>query len=268
MNYIYLFVILTLLSLVIFFLYSIYLQCPIEYMEYKGCVGSIGCGRTLESKMLITRHLQRIDGKDIYDTEKTEWVDIYRKIPGFIENPYISAKNGANIVVSKLVNYIPINIIITSPFLRCMETAIIYARRMNVDLKKIYIDYNLGEWNSDHIYQKPFNSDFIFNHSIKFLTNQNLLNSNMKECYINNRDELGGSINDSYKGDQFEDLNTYTNRVEKEIVRLGHSIKNSDISLTALIVTHSCSTKGLTKSVNPGYSMKYEDLVDISQYIF
>lgn len=215
--------------------------------------------------MFITRHLQRIDGPDIPVEEAQEWHNIYVKLPGFIENPYISKRNGHKRVINKILNQMKPDIIITSPFVRCIQTSIIIAKRTGIDLKNIYIDYNLGEWNANHLFKKPFNSEQIFNHSIKYLTNKNLLRTPMKDCYIKNRNVLGPIINDQYQGNKFEDINKYAERVKDEIVRLGHEVKNNNVNV--LIVTHSIATKALVKSVNPGYAMNYEDVIDISQYI-
>ncbi len=246
---IYLFVFTTLLCLIIFHLFS-----DEPTFNKKDALNESNDSNELnkskdDNYMLITRHLQRIDGVDMSTDEGKEWTLLCKNNPEFTRNPYLSKINGADRVTSKIISLKgrP-DIIITSPFLRCLETAVLLAKRLNINSKSIYVDFNLGEWNASHLYPtRPYNSMETYNHSLKYI-----------------EDELGPVINSSYKGDAYEEIGPYTDRVHKEVIRLGALPQINKFNI--LLISHSCSTKGLIKSVELGYAMKYEDVIDLSAY--
>ena len=76
------------------------------------------------TKLFLTRHLQRIDDSDSSWDLSRQWNSVDSKKIDFTINPYLSdhADRHVDNVVAKITE--PIDIIISSPFLRCMQTAL------------------------------------------------------------------------------------------------------------------------------------------------
>ena len=126
-----------------------------------------------ERKVLITRHLERIDdGSDSSIDLMRKWNTVDRKNPEYHINPYISDINSLHKLVSKLQSQpYCVDYVISSPFLRCVQTAILISHQLNSTQKQrqshcgihnINIDYRLAEWNDSVLFDVPYNTDVIF----------------------------------------------------------------------------------------------------------
>ena len=94
----------------------------------------------------MVRHLERIDSEEDVTREETEkWNKIKKEYLNRI-NPYLQKKTKINKIVENLED-IHIDHIICSPYLRCIQTAMLIANSTDVNIidKTINIDYRLGE---------------------------------------------------------------------------------------------------------------------------
>lgn len=123
----------------------------------------------LPKKLLIVRHLERIDDEDNVTAEEIkQWFKIKRENRAYITNPYLQQ----TISIEKLVKNIgdiKINHIISSPFLRCIESALIISKEIKFT-DKIIINNKLGElFNEDFLFRIPCNYNDIYEHSVSHI---------------------------------------------------------------------------------------------------
>jgi broad specificity phosphatase PhoE len=122
----------------------------------------------------MIRHLDRIDGDDCSVPEMKLWNSTHRKDPMFKINPYIckSQNKLSSLVKSLNENGVEINRVFCSPFLRCIETAILLTNSCDkIKDKTINIDFNLSEFlNEDLMFTYPVDLKAIYEHSKSYLS--------------------------------------------------------------------------------------------------
>lgn len=125
------------------------------------------------SNTFMIRHLDRIDGDDCSIQETRIWNSLDSKDNMFVINPYIckSRNKLASIIDSLNKNGVEIDHIFCSPFLRCIETAILLTNSSNmIKDKTININFNLSEFlNEDLLFTFPVNLMEIYEHSKQYL---------------------------------------------------------------------------------------------------
>lgn len=116
----------------------------------------------METKLYLTRHLQRIDdGSDSSREFAVRWNTVDSKNPNFVINPYLSDFSDKYIqsVITKIP--VPIDIIVSSPFLRCMQTALKIVNQLKKtgsSITNIYIDFGLSEFVDEYTFYNVPNS--------------------------------------------------------------------------------------------------------------
>ncbi len=128
----------------------------------------------METKLYLTRHLQRIDdGSDSSRELAIRWNTVDSKNPNFVINPYLSDYSDKYVtnVVSKISD--PIDVIVSSQFLRCMQTAIKIANQLNKLGSPVYnilIDFGLSEFVDEftfyNIPDSQINIQSVYNFSL------------------------------------------------------------------------------------------------------
>jgi len=122
--------------------------------------------------------------------------------------------------------------IVSSPFIRCVQTSIIAAKNKNIN--EIFIDFRLAEFNDSFIFINPFETDKIYETTKDFLKD-----SDVKLTVLN----------DSYKGGKPESEQEYFDRIKTSLKDLINIPKN------ILVVTHGHSLSW--KGPNLSYGEKY-----------
>ena len=144
----------------------------------------------MPTNIYLTRHLQRIDDTGSRDkTLELKWRSEDEKDIRYKINPYLvdKAKDPENIQdVLKEIPIENINVIISSPFLRCIQTSLLLRNQINKlkedahlePIKQIHINFGLSEIIDDalfHPVKTPINIRKIFEFSKYYLTtNENL----------------------------------------------------------------------------------------------
>jgi hypothetical protein len=139
----------------------------------------------METNIYLTRHLQRIDDTSSYDkTLELKWRNVDEKDIRYKINPYLVdiAKDPKNIQdVLKKIPSKTINVIISSPFLRCIQTSLLLRNQINKlkeedhlePIKQIHINFGLSEIIDDAIFYPvttPINIREIFEFSKDYLS--------------------------------------------------------------------------------------------------
>ena len=89
------------------------------------------------TNIYISRHLQRIDDTDSNDPKKYRtWIEQTKNEPKYVYNPYLTdlaseKKNIDKTLAGIKTDVSNIDIIITSPFLRCIQTAYLLLGKIN-----------------------------------------------------------------------------------------------------------------------------------------
>ena len=124
-----------------------------------------------ENKIYMVRHLERIDDVDYVNKETNDWKKISSAEPLYKINPYLISTPSIELIIKNLEAK-DIDYIICSPFLRCIQTAILIANSSADSKHKIiYIDYRLGEIFDDYLFPtKPLDLEIIYTHSIKHIS--------------------------------------------------------------------------------------------------
>ncbi len=95
----------------------------------------------------MTRHLERIDSEDASAAQSRRWITIDKKSELYQYNPYITdvnyEDNPKNRQYKQMFVESGVDVIVSSPFLRCMQTALIIANAMGI--RHINIDFGLSE---------------------------------------------------------------------------------------------------------------------------
>jgi broad specificity phosphatase PhoE len=177
------------------------------------------------SNIYIVRHLDRIDEDDCDIESSRKWNGIDRLQYINKINPYICKTNNKlnKIIVNLNATEPTIDYIICSPFLRCIETAILIKNNYaNILDKTINIDFNLSEFIVRYYgFTIPINISEVYEHSKSYLT------SNYSDYLLN-------ELNTELSFDKYETDEEYTERINKVMtdIKLKYSGKN------VLVVTH------------------------------
>jgi broad specificity phosphatase PhoE len=207
----------------------------------------------MESKIFLTRHLQRIDdGSDSSREFAVRWNTTDSKNPNFIINPYLSdyADRHVSSVVDKITE--PINYIVSSPFLRCMQTALKISneliRRGNI-ISNIYIDFGLSEiveeFNFYTVPDSRLNIQSVYDFSLE------QFNQTDREKFI--------ILDSNPQIINFETDETYGQRIKQTLNKIYRKFTNSNI----LVVSHAYSYVPLN-----GKELRYLDLFYIKPELF
>lgn len=123
-------------------------------------------------KMFMVRHLERIDmNQRPSSAEYKEWLSL-KDIYDYKINPYLDKENSVDRLLENLEEK-KINHIICSPFVRCIQTAILIANSKDLEItdKTIYIDYKLGEFVHESFeFVIPVDISNIYEHSKKYIS--------------------------------------------------------------------------------------------------
>jgi broad specificity phosphatase PhoE len=175
----------------------------------------------MNTNIYLSRHLQRIDDSGANNREiEKKWNETDSKISEFIINPYLSDKAFESANIQKLIDSFPaetIDIIITSPFLRCMETSIKLQKEINKlkesqyknPINQIHINFQLSEIIDDITFysvEMPLNIEKIFNFSKKYLI-EKYKNNICPEIFIIDKSEFQ-TIHDISEEKYFERIKT------------------------------------------------------------
>jgi broad specificity phosphatase PhoE len=197
----------------------------------------------------MIRHLDRIDGDDCSIQEMRLWNSTHRKDKMFQINPYIckSSNKLQSILKSLRENGVQIDHIICSPFVRCIETAILVSN--NSDLvkdKTIHIDFNLSEFlNEDLMFTFPVDIKEIYEHSKSYLAS-----TKFEEGTYTLKDLKTDLIMESSESEV-----AYKTRVDTEIKSLRGSLAGN-----ILVVTHADAYRQYNSSDK---SMKYGEVYEL-----
>ena len=241
--------------------------------------------------IFITRHFERIDGDKNNATinEKNIWFSLssLKNPKNIIEkndlmyinaNPF-SINHNQKVYLSKVISSIgnyKIDIIISSPFIRCIQTAL----KIKKDLKyagKIHVNYGLAEFidynilgvstidknyiSDDEKYflvQNGFNINKLFQMSLdNFNINKNLIVLD-NTIYIKDNIILMNEVEPLNE----PEFNIHSGTYFKRIVRTIESIKQKYPSKNILLVTHGYSP--VAYKLN---SLKYGDVLNITDYV-
>ena len=139
------------------------------------------------TSMYLTRHLQRIDDSGALNTKMDkQWNQSDSRELNYRINPYLSDKAEQDTNINNVVRNFEdieldsmknIDVIISSPYLRCLQTSIILTRKIN-ELKKdsglelitqIHVNFGLGEFADDIIFfgvEPPLDIKKVFDFSL------------------------------------------------------------------------------------------------------
>ncbi len=197
------------------------------------------------TEVYLTRHLERVDIDNPSVTIARKWNSIDTKTYNF--NPYLSDISSSEKLLETLANK-TIKTIISSPFIRCVQTAIIVAKAK--DIKVINIDYRLGEINDKFMifYDGVYDPNIIWDQTQKYLNPEQNISFNI--------------INDTYKGGEDEapdgDETLYNKRMEGVLYDITQ--KNTH----TLIVSHGHSLH----FIDPKKFLAYAEVVPITSDMF
>ena len=185
-------------------------------------------------KMFMIRHLERIDMSDnLMSPEFEEWKKI-REDYDIKINPYLDT----SISISRLVENLEdkkIDHILCSPYVRCIQTAILIVNSRELDIvdKTIHIDYKLGELvHPSLLFEKPHSVDRVFENSKRFVEEK----YSSMSFILDNSDNLPLTIED------FETDEGYDIRILDELKEIRRKYSGN-----ILIVTHADAHKQFTE---------------------
>ena len=195
----------------------------------------------MSNNIYLTRHLPRVDaGLEITSLEMVrKWATIDKLDINNRENPYLSDNIDSNIAtLTRNLTDKNIDVIISSPFLRCIQTAL--KIKPNT---KIYIDYGLSELISDYEYNLTngnFDIEALYQHSLSKLSGE-------EKSYLEVLNRIPNII-------QNESDPNYNKRIIDTVNRINvtHTDKN------ILLVSHAYSSGAYQKS-----DLKYSEVVKI-----
>jgi len=189
------------------------------------------------STFYVVRHLQRVDSEDSSMKMSRQWNKTdYRQ---YQNNPYLSDKidESKNKILSSLPN---IERITSSPFLRCIQTALIIAKSRGI--MKIDVDFGISENISNDIFYgiSGMNISEIWEQSIAYLDESD-------------RQMLNLSYEGEYKTISIETDEQYNQRIISSMKRIIN--KNS---MNNLIITHSYALRCFDMQ-----DMRYGDVMKV-----
>ena len=201
------------------------------------------------SKTFMIRHLDRIDGDDCSIKEMRLWNSTHSKDKIFQINPYICKSNNKlqSLLKTLTENGVEINHIVCSPFLRCIETAILVSNNSPlIKDKTIHIDFNLSEFlNEDLMFTFPVEIKDIYEHSKSYLAS-----TKFEEGTYTLKD-----LKTELRMETSESEEAYKVRVDTEIKSLRGSLSGN-----ILVVTHADAYRQYNSSDK---SMKYGEVYEL-----
>jgi broad specificity phosphatase PhoE len=218
----------------------------------------------MNTNLYLLRHFERIDHSGANNKKlKENWDLIDSKKNIFNHNPYLSDKAYCEKNINKVTKQISliehIDIIIVSPFLRCLQTSLILMDKIN-ELKKnknlkqidnIYVNFGLGEFINELNFndiQLPYDIEKIYNNSIEYL----LENKQNTPFILFNK--LPNVII------EYENNETYIQRIKKTLENIYNNFTNKNI----LIITHAYSYMIL----GPEKKLNYYEVIKINNNFF
>lgn len=195
----------------------------------------------MSNNIYLTRHLPRVDaGLEITSLEMVrKWATIDKLDINNRENPYLSDNIDSNIaIITGNLTDKNIDVIISSPFLRCIQTAL--KIKPNT---KIYIDYGLSELISDYEYNLTngnFDIEALYQHSLTKLTEE-------EKSYLQVLNRTPIIIQNESDPD-------YNKRIIDTVNRINDTYTNKNI----LLVSHAYSSGAYLKP-----DLKYSEVVKI-----
>jgi len=200
------------------------------------------------TNIYISRHLQRIDDTDSNNPkQQTEWYSNHCTKPEFSKNPYLTDKAYETTNIDKTVEKFPavdIDIIITSPFLRCIQTSYILLKKINEIkinaslplIEQIHVNFKLSELvNSDMFFNEtlPLNIQEIYEFSKKYINEHE---KKLSTDILNEYQMTPILIDDTNPEDRYND-SIYYERIKDAIREIKLNFPGKNI----LLVTHSDS---------------------------
>jgi broad specificity phosphatase PhoE len=210
---------------------------------------------------LCIRHLQRID--DLEDYRKPEykegWKNNTNKLK-YKENPYLCVESDNCGVDKMILNFNEIRddykdfFIISSPFLRCIQTSLLVADALEINKNNIKIDFSLGEINSEGLFcGGAYETEIIYKLSLEYLQFPD------DKFEIINRNYKGGSYEDDWNMNNDPNfVNTdkdYYKRINAELKSLNESTEWKDKNI--IICTHNDALRDIT-CTNPTTGKKID----------
>lgn len=215
----------------------------------------------MDTNLYLLRHFERIDDSGAINKEMdNNWNKKDSSI--FSHNPYLSDKAYEQKNIEKVVKNIPdiqlIDIIITSPFLRCLQTSLIMMDKINQKknesslepISNIFVDFGLCEYIDDFIFYDitmPYNLMNIYNNSICYLN----------EKGINTPFEIFNYQPNNIT--EYENDESYIKRIRETIKKINECFYGKNI----LIVSHSYSCMIIDKQKK----LEYYEPIKIEQSI-
>ena len=198
----------------------------------------------METKIYLTRHLQRIDdGSDSSREYAVRWNTIDSKNPNFILNPYLSDYADRH-VESVVAKFSEVNVIVTSPFLRCMQTALKIFNKINESghvIDTIYVDFGLSEYVEEYNFytltEPRLNIQSIYDFSLEQFTPE-------QRALFTILDPTPSII-------EFENDAQYGLRIKSTILQIHRTFIGKNI----LVVSHAYSLQPLV-----GHELRYLDV--------
>lgn len=197
----------------------------------------------MSNNIYLTRHLPRVDaGLEITSLEMTrKWATIDSSGINNKHNPYLSDNIGS--YIAKLNHNLVdknINVIISSPFLRCIQTAL-KIKELTPRITKIYIDYGLSEVISDFDFNLTNNSldiEAIYQHSLTKLSEE-------EKSYLEVLNRTHSTIQNENENDFVSEYPypKYYSRIRNTVDR----INNTNTDKNILLVSHAYSSNTYQK---------------------
>jgi broad specificity phosphatase PhoE len=156
-------------------------------------------------------------------------------------NPYLSDNIGSNIAtLTENLTDKNIDVIISSPFLRCIKTALII-KESSPKITKIYIDYGLSELITDYDFtltNDTFDIEVIYQHSLSKLSEQ-------EKSYLAVLNRTPSIIQNENDNDYVSDYPypRYYTRITDTVRRINDTHTDKNI----LLVSHAYSSNSYQK---------------------
>lgn len=208
----------------------------------------------MSNNIYLTRHLPRVDaGLEITTLEMIRnWTTIDSKDINNKHNPYLSDNIGSNIatLTGNLTDK-NIDVIISSPFLRCIQTALKIKESLP-KITKIYIDYGLSELITDYDFNlsnDSFDIEAIYQHSLTKLSEQ-------EKSYLQLLNRTPNTVQNENDNDYVSDYPypRYYTRITDTVRRINDTHTDKNI----LLVSHAYSSNAYQKP-----DLKYSEVLEI-----
>jgi broad specificity phosphatase PhoE len=203
-------------------------------------------------KIYMVRHLERIDVTNRPSSkEYKEWNETKKKDYKYLINPYLDIDTEISIGrLTSNLDGVHIDHIVCSPYVRCIQTAILIVNLPGIDImdKTIHIDYKLGEFvDESYSFKVPLNIEDVYSHSRTYIKEK----FNTKEYVLDNKDNKG---NTSRIICDFETREKYNKRILDELKNIREKYTGN-----VLVVTHADAYKQFNKDkIEMNYGKIYQ----------